>query len=689
MTWFSSRNLNPGLARDLPRDLVAGLVVALVALPLCLGVALASNAPLVSGLVAGIVGGALVGLVSGSSTSVSGPAAGLTAVVAGQIAALGSFEAFLLAVVIAGALQIVLGVARAGFVSEFFPTSVIKGLLAAIGLILVFKQIPHVVGHDLDPLGEMAFQQPDRQNTFSEIVASAFDLHAGAALVGGLSLVVLVVWEKTRWLKKSMVPAPLVVVLVGVIVSLILERVGGRWAIGASHLVAVPVPENAAGLAGSLLAPDFSQWTRPAVYTAAVTIALVASLETLLNLEAVDRLDPEKRSSPSNRELVAQGVGNIASGLLGGLPVTSVIVRSSVNIGAGAKTKVSTVTHGVLLLFSVAFLPAWLNRIPLAALAAILIVTGVKLASPALVREMWRKGKHQFFPFAATVVAILFTDLLVGILIGLAVALGFILRSNFYNPLRRVLEKHVGGDVLRVELANQVSFLSRGALTRTLDRVPSGGHVLIDARNTDYMDADLRDLLADYCEETAPARGVGVSLVGFKATSRIEDRIQYVDFSTREVQSALTPAAVLDVLRAGNERFRSGQRLTRDYCRQVDATSKAQYPMAVVLSCIDSRTPVELLFDLGLGDVFSVRIAGNVIGDKELGSMEFACAVAGAKLVLVLGHTGCGAIRAAVDLFGSERSVAEATGCDHLESVVTEVQRAIDPAEHRARARRR
>ncbi len=676
MAWLSSRTL--------PRDLIAGLVVFLVALPLCLGVALASNAPLFSGLVAGIVGGALVGLLSGSSTSVAGPAAGLTAVVATQAAALGSFEAFLLAVVIAGGIQVLLGVARAGFVSAFFPTSVIKGLLAAIGLLLIFKQLPHLIGHDPDPIGEMSFRQPDQRNTFTELVAGVFDGHRGAAAVGVLSLLVLVVWEKTTALKKSVVPAPLVVVLLGLGASLLFARIGGRWAIEPSHLVAVPVAESLSGLGQLLVAPDFSQWKRPAIYGAALTIAIVASLETLLNLEAVDKLDPEKRSSPPNRELVAQGIGNMASGLLGGLPVTSVIVRSSVNIDAGGKTKLSTVTHGVLLFLCVAFLPVWLNRIPLSALAAILLVTGFKLASPALIRQMWSKGRSQFLPFAATVVAIVFTDLLVGILIGLAISIAFILHSNLQRPLRRVMEKHIGGDVLRIELANQVSFLNRAALDRALDAIPRGGHVLIDGRNTDYMDVDVRDMLTDYRQEIAPARGVEVSFLGFKAKDKLEDRIQYVDLSTREVQSALTPDRVLEILMAGNERFRTGQRLTRDFCRLVDATAAAQYPMAVVLSCIDSRTPAEILFDLGLGDIFSVRIAGNVARNKELGSMEFACAVAGAKLILVMGHTSCGAVRAAVDLYGSPKSVAEATGCDHLGSVVCQVQESIDPDRHHA-----
>jgi carbonic anhydrase len=358
--------------------------------------------------------------------------------------------------------------------------------------------------------------------------------------------------------------------------------------------------------------------------------------------------------------------------------VTSVIVRSSVNVGAGGKTKMATITHGVLMAGSALFLPGLLNQIPLAALAAILIMTGIKLASPSIFRQMWKEGWSQFLPFVVTIVAIVLTDLLIGIGIGLVVAVAFILQSNFRRPLRRVMEKHIGGDVLRIELANQVSFLNRAVLAKTLAEVPRNTHVLIDARNTDYIDPDIRDLIEDFMKDTAPAHGVEVSLVGFKDKNILEDRIQYVDFSSREAREALTPQGVLDILKAGNERFLEGRRLTRDFGRNVDATADGQYPMAVVLSCIDSRVPAELIFDLGLGDIFSIRIAGTVAKDKVLASMEFGCALAGAKLIVVMGHTSCGAIKAAVDLYDSPKSAADATGCDHMDSLVCEIHKCID-----------
>ncbi|MCX4240222.1 bifunctional SulP family inorganic anion transporter/carbonic anhydrase [Paraliomyxa miuraensis] len=660
------------------RDLTAGLVVFLVALPLCLGIALASGAPLFSGIVAGIMGGLVVGAISGSHTSVSGPAAGLTAVVLAQIATLGSFDAFLLAVAIAGVMQIALGLAKAGAFSDFVPTSVIKGLLAAIGIILILKQFPHVLGHDTDPEGEMAFEQPDKENTFSELLEIAQDLHVGAAVIGLLSVVVLAVWAKNKRLSGSRVPAPLVVVVLGLVLQVAFDSMGETWAVGGSHLVQVPVAKDLAGMAALLRFPDFSQWSNPAIYTAAVTIAIVASLESILNLEAVDKLDPEQRVSPSNRELVAQGAGNIASGLLGGIPVTSVIIRGSVNVYSGAATKLSTIWHGVLLLVSVLFLPTLLNRIPLSCLAAILLVTGFKLASPKLMRQMWAGGRDQFMPFAATVVGIVFTDLLVGLGIGMAVSLGFILSRHSRRRLRRISEKHLANEVLHIELPELVTFLNLSALERALHEAPRGGHVLLDATATDYIDPDILALIREYRDVTAPARGIQLSMTGFHDAYELHDEIQFVDYSTRELQDEVSPKQVMEILRQGNQRFVEGRRLNRDLARQVGATARGQHPLAVVLSCIDSRTPAELVFDMGLGDIFSVRVAGNVLSPKVLGSMEYGCAVAGSRLVVVMGHTRCGAVTAAVDLAGVSATAQEKTGCQHLDHVLDEIQQLVE-----------
>lgn len=667
--------------RTLPNDLTGGLVVFLVALPLCLGVALASGAPLFSGILAGVIGGVVVGLLSGSPLSVSGPAAGLTAIVAAKITGLGSFQNFLAALFVSGILQVILGLARAGSIAAFFPSSVIKGLLAAIGTILILKQIPHAVGHDPDPEGEMAFSQTDDKNTFSELVSMLDDFQPGAMVVGVISVLLLLGWSRISFLKKSPIPAPLVVVVLGVFANEVFMKLGEFWSIDPSHLVDVPVASGWNHFLGFLDSPNLSAFQTPAVYVTGFTLAIVASLETLLNLEAVDKLDPQQRSSPPNRELIAQGVGNMASALVGGLPVTSVIVRSSVNVNAGAKTKLSTIIHGVLLLASVALIPLWLRKIPLASLAAILLVTGVKLASPSLFKQMWNEGKSQFIPFIVTVVGIVFTDLLLGIMLGAATSIGFILRSNFLQPIHRVIERHVSGDVLRIGLPNQVSFFKRAALEKVLREVPRGGHVLLDARSTNYIDPDVLDLFEDFGKTIAPAHGVKLSKIGFKDGYRFEDDIQFIDYSSREAQTALSPKIALEILKAGNERFCTGHRIERDLTLQRSATADGQFPMAVIFSCIDSRTPVEMVFDLGLGDVFSVRIAGNIARDKVLASMEYGCAVAGAKLLLVMGHSSCGAVGAAVDLFASEQSVLEATGCGNLEGLINEIQKSIDPKE--------
>lgn len=658
------------------RDMIAGLVVFLVAVPLCLGIAHASGAPIIAGIISGIVGGVVVGLLSGSHVSVTGPAAGLTAIVLAQVQELGSFEAFLLAVAISGVLQIGLGALRAGVLANYAPNNVIKGLLAAIGVILILKQAPHLVGHDADYVGDTTFAQEDGENTFTGILIGIQRFLPGAAVIGLGCTALLLAWDRSR-LKKSLFPAPLAAVLLGVVVNEILRASGSSWAIDATHLVAVPVIGSGEGQGwGDVFrTPDFSQISNPKIYTAAITLTIVASIETLLNLEATDKLDPLKRSSPTNRELVAQGVGNTISGMIGGLPMTSVIIRSSVNANAGARTRVSTVFHGVLLAVCVFLFPTLLNRIPLSALAAILIVTGFKLASPALFRQMWREGRGQFVPFAVTVVAIVLTDLLVGVIIGLVVSVLFLLDANLRRGVRMFREVHAGGVVHRIELPSQASFLNRAALIAELNKFQEGDHVVIDARTCDYVDPDILGAIREFRDEGGPARGIHVSLEGFQDRYALSDQVQYVDVSTREVQAKLTPACVLQVLKEGNERFQSGRRMHRDLARQVDATSDGQHPIAVVLGCIDSRAPVEMVFDMGIGDLFACRLAGNVPSRKALGSMEFACKVAGARLIFVLGHTRCGAVKAACDFVHTD--VEKATGLSNLPHVIEPLKEAV------------
>ncbi len=668
------------LLSTIRQDTIAGIVVFFVALPLCLGIAFASGAPLISGIISGIVGGLVVGLISGSHSSVSGPAAGLTAIVAAQISGLGSFETFLLAVVLAGVIQITLGILKAGALSAFFPSSVIKGLLAAIGVILILKQIPHLLGHDADPEGDFSFIQKDHENTFSEIFKIfSGTFHPGAVIVGLTCLAFLIIWDKIPRLKKSLVPSSVVVVILGLGISEILRTFGARWVIGPSHLVGVPVATDWNSFTQFFKFPNWSAITSTSVYIGAITIAVVASLETLLNLEAVDKLDPQQRRSPPNRELVAQGVGNITCGLIGGLPVTSVVVRSSVNLNAGAKTKSSAILHGVFLLGAVLLVPALLNRIPLACLAAILIVTGAKLANWKLFQQMIKEGRYQAIPFFVTLIAIVFTDLLIGILIGLAVSITFILFSNLRSPIRNVLEKQIEGDVLHIQLASQVSFLNRAALENTLYGVTPGTHVLINGSSTEYIDPDIISLIRDFRDKAAPVHGVTVSTKGFRPKFGLTNEINYPQVTTKELQTRLTPDDVLNVLKVGNERFRSGNRITRDLGIQISGTCTAQHPLAVVLTCIDSRTPTELIFDLGIGDIFTTRVAGNIAREKVIGSIEYAAAVAGAKLIVVMGHTQCGAVNSSLRLAIDKKSAVEATGCENLDVLVEEIQKSIEP----------
>ena len=675
------------LSRTVTKDLLSGLIVFLVALPLCLGIALASGAPLFSGLVAGIVGGIVVGMLSGSHTSVTGPAAGLTAIVAAQIAKLESFEAFLLAVVVGGILQIVLGLVKAGALSAFFPSSVIKGLLAAIGVILILKQIPHLVGYQKNPEGEMLFPEPDQETTVSEILQIFSDqLHVGALTIGFCSVALLVFWEKSKRLKNSLVPGPLVVVLLGVMMSRVFRGFGAPWIISSEQSVQVPVADSVEQFLGFLQFPDFTQLLNPAVYVGGITIAVVASLETLLNLDAVDKLDRKQRLSPPSRELLAQGVGNVASGLLGGLPVTSVVIRGSVNINAGAESKLSAIFHGILLLVCVAVLPAYLNSIPLSCLAAILLLTGFKLASPGLFRQMWSEGFYQFLPFILTLVSIVLTDLLIGILIGLAISLTFILYSNLRRPIRRIREKHAGGDVLHIELSNQVSFLNRAALESAMREAPTGSRLLLDARRTDYIDPDVLSLIREFKDVTAPAHSIQVHLLGFRSQYKYHDVVESVDLAPQELRDQLTPKIVQEILAEGNVRFVEGHPLDRAFRPSCDRSSEAPVAMAAIFTGIDSRTPVEMVFDLAPGDAYVVRMPGNAVSSRAVGGLEFAV-INGAQLIVVMGHTQSRLVTAAFRRRASLTRDKEVDDCTNLDSVLDDIAISIDASDAERYAR--
>ena len=499
--------------KGLQHDLPAGLSVFLVALPLCLGVALASGAPLFSGLVAGILGGVLVGALSGSELSVSGPAAGLAVIVADSILKLGSFEAFLAAVVLAGVFQLVLGLIKAGRFSSLFPDSVIKGMLVGIGIVIILKQIPHALGRDTDVEGDYTFRQlADGENTLSEIYRAFVTASPGAVLISVLSILLLIYWERivgrgANFFKN--LPSALLVVLIGVALNQLFRVYYPDWYLGDNneHMVRIPVFKSGQNLSTIFDFPDFSTLKNPAVYGVAATIALVASLETLLNLEASDRLDPQKRASSPDTELVAQGVGNIVSGLLGGLPITSVVVRTSANIFGGGKTRVSTITHGLLLLGAVALAGSALNHIPLSCLAALLIMVGFKLAKPGLFISIYREGMNQFVPFIVTVLGIVFTDLLVGITVGTVIGILYVLYTNSQATFRVVRD---GSNVL-IKFQKDTYFLSKPQLKEALRGLQTGDSVCVDGRHANFIDHDIVSMLNDFAQ-TAKLQGIEYEL---------------------------------------------------------------------------------------------------------------------------------------------------------------------------------
>jgi MFS superfamily sulfate permease-like transporter len=512
------------LFANLKSDFASGLVVFLVALPLCLGIALASGAPLFAGIISGVVGGLIVGYLSTSHLSVSGPAAGLTAIVLTAITDLGTFNAFLLAGLIAGVIQLVLGFIKAGSISNYFPTNVIEGMLAGIGVIIFLKQIPHAFGYDPDHEGDLGFFQPDGENTFSEIFHMINHIQPGSIIVTLVSLTILIAWTKVKFLKElKLVPAALVAVVVGILLNELFILSGSALAIGSEHLVALPVPTTFTELANIFVFPDFTAITNSKVWIVGATIAVVASIETLLCIEAADRMDTQKRYTDTNVELKAQGIGNIVSSLIGGLPMTSVVVRTSANNNAGAKSKMSAIIHGAFLLISVLAIPTLLNKIPLATLAAILLLVGYKLANPKTLKHFWEKGKYQFVPFIATLVGVVFTDLLKGVALGIIISIIFVLKGNLKRAYNFRKEEYADGDVIHIDLAQEVSFLNKAAIKSTLSSIPENSRVIINAHDTVYIAHDILDLIREFKTTRSVDENIKVKLKGFKKAYQLEN----------------------------------------------------------------------------------------------------------------------------------------------------------------------
>jgi len=505
------------LFANLKSDFSSGLVVFLVALPLCLGIALASGAPLFSGIIAGVVGGIVVGFFSTSHLSVSGPAAGLTAIVLTAITDLGAFNIFLTAGIIAGVIQLLLGFIKAGSISNYFPTNVIEGMLAGIGLIIILKQIPHAVGYDPDFEGDEAFHQIDGQNTFSELFHVLEHIHLGSVLICAVSLAILILWNKVEVLKKiKLVPPALIAVIISIVLNELFIQSNSSLTVLKDHLVSLPVPTSFAEFTNMIVTPDFTALSNSKVWIVGATIAVVASIETLLCIEAADRMDVQKRYTDTNVELKAQGVGNIVSALIGGLPMTSVVVRTSANNNAGAKSKMSTIIHGVLLLVSVLAIPTVLNKIPLATLAAVLLMVGYKLANPKTIKHFWEKGKYQFVPFLATFVGVVFTDLLKGVALGMIISVIFILKGNMQRAYKFRKEEYKDGDVIHIDLAQEVSFLNKAAIKSTLAAIPENSRVEINASDTVYIAHDVLDLIKEFKKIRSKEENIKVKLIGFK-----------------------------------------------------------------------------------------------------------------------------------------------------------------------------
>ncbi len=525
--------------KHLKSDLPSGLVVFLVALPLCLGIASASGAPFFSGIISGIIGGIIIGSLSNSSLSVSGPAAGLATLVAGAILAIGDFRLFLCAVLIAGIIQMLLGFAKLGGIANYIPGSVIKGMLTSIGILIIAKQIPKAVGYDKDEKGNLTELFPYGNEDMHELLQPLHHVEVGVVIVCIISVLIMLIWDKP-FIKKKLpfIPGALVAVVAAVLINQLWLGMGSKLAIENEHLVKLPVAASANEFFNFFSLPDFNGFLNGTVIVYGVVIALIASLETLLSIEAIDNLDPERRVTNTNKELFAQGVGNSIAGLIGGLPVTSVIVRSSANVNSGAKTKLSSIIHGVFLLVSIVLIPVLLNKIPLSALAAILLLTGYKLAKPAVFKSFWKAGKYQFIPFIVTVVVIIAIDLfaiipilsgkglIIGVMAGIIAATGAILHGNLKNSYFFHSEKHREGNTINIKLSEEVSFLNKAAIRQTLDHMPANSSVVLDASNTRYIDFDVLEIIKEFRDIKAPLKNIKLTLTGFKEAYKIENVLQ-------------------------------------------------------------------------------------------------------------------------------------------------------------------
>lgn len=632
---------------SIKEDFGASIAVFLVAIPLCLGIAHASGAPLLSGIVSGIVGGIVIGLLSGSHLSVSGPAAGLTAIVIASLEDLQSlssqgikpFDAFLAALLVAGVIQIVLGVLKAGIIGSYIPTSIIKGLLAAIGIILILKQFPHVIGYDIEQFGVMEFAltpqdlensaKVKEENTLTLFFHSLFYFNVGILSIGAGSIAFLILWEKFLAKKYPLFPSSLIVVVIGSLVNFLFGVFSPELSLEKSHLVQIPQLSSMGGLFEATGFPDFQSLSNPIIYRIGFVVAIVALLETLLSIEAIDKLDPMKRHTPVNQEMVAQGIGNSVSAFLGGLPITSVIVRSSVNLNAGAKTKYSSIMHGVFMLLFVLFLPFVLNKIPLASLAAILCHTGFKLTNPKLYMDLYKKGNAQFIPFIVTTIAIVLTDILIGVLIGTVVVIFFIIKDIFDSPAVSVLDTK---GFTKVFLGENLTFLHKAGIGEKLKKIPHGNRVVIDGSKCIYIHQDILELLEEFYHQAG------------------ERKLQVEFFKVKGIKDKQTPVPqdinylYRNLFEFNKEWVWEKKKIDQSYFSNM---SKGQDPEFLLIGCSDSRVPINVVTKTDPGKIFEHRNIANLVKLDDPNIMSILeCAVKDLKVkqIIVCGHYHCNGI---------------------------------------------
>ncbi len=620
----------------LDKDIPAGIVVFLVALPLCLGIALASGAPLMSGLISGIIGGVIIGYLSKSGTSVSGPAASVAAVVLLAIEDLNSFQLFLGALVLAGFIQVILGIVKAGILADYMPTSIIKGLLAGIGVILILSQLPYTIGYEIDKSKLLNYSEDYLNNTYNLILNFFNAFTIGAVVISVLSLGILIYWDKTPLKNFKLIPPALVVVILGVLLNQLFKIFMPFFYLDGIHLVNIPKVDS---IRTFFTFPDFSGYSDPKVWTTAFTIAIIASISTLLNIEATDNIDKLNRRTPPNRELIAQGIGNTLSGLLGGIAITSVIVRSSVSIEAGAQTKLSTIIHGFLLLLSVLFLSSIINLIPLASLAAILLVVGYKLASISVFKSLYKRGWNQFLPFVLTVIFIVLTDVLTGVLIGSALSIFYLLRSNYYNPFYIENIKYVQDEVIKLELSNEVSFFNKASIKNTLWSVPDNSKLLIDASFTSYMDPDVVDIIKEFQTRALVDHNIEVNVIGMKDSYLLGEEIDFYKKTKAEIKAKTNPKEILAYLKEGSTTYASRNLMSRKMQSKDLVEHLNESPLAVVLTCVDLREPLNMMLNTAIGDLVSLRSAALIIEKQSILNLEISCRDQGAKLVLFYGNS--------------------------------------------------